>query len=325
MILAGDVGASNTRLGLFESSASGLKPMKIQWYRNCDYPALGMILADFLTPTSAITGACFGVAGPVIDGKCEITKCPWEIDVPALQAQLSTELSLINDMEAAGYGIASLQPEDILVLNPGIPDEQSNAAVIAAGTGLGETILVWNGARRMPLSAEAGHADFAANNDLETDLLCYLRDRFHHVSCDRVLSGSGLLLIYEFLRDTGHGTEQTHIAEKIQTGDPGAVISSAAMQGQCELCSQALDLFVDAYGAEAGNLALRSLARAGVYLAGGIGPKIRKKLQDGRFLRAFVDKGRMRPLLEHVPVYLILSEATGLSGAASFAYANLQG
>jgi len=259
----------------------------------------------------------------VVDGRVELTNCAWIVDRFKLMAQLGTpRVSLLNDVEATGYGIAQLGHKDLLVLNEGVPDGASAAALIAAGTGLGETVLHGNGSARIPLPSEAGHADFAPNNEVETELLSYLRNRFHHVSWDRVLSGPGLLLIYEFLRDTGRAPEQLEIAEQIRSGDPGAAISAAALAGTCALCSQALDVFAGIYGAESGNLALRALARAGVYIGGGIAPKIRQKLQDGRFMKAFLHKGRMRPLLESIPVHLILAEQTALLGAAAFAVSN---
>jgi glucokinase len=320
MILAADVGATNTRLGLFELSNGKLQPKLVRKFRNRDYDGLEAALRDFLGPGEHVDCACFGVAGPVVDGRVELTNCEWVVDRCKLMTQLGTpRVALLNDMEATGYGITELGEQDLLVINKGVPDNTSAAALIAAGTGLGESILYGSGAVRIPLASESGHADFAPNSEVETELLHYLRARFHHVSWDRVLSGPGLLLIYEFLRDTGRAPVQAEIAEQIRAGDPGAAISAAALAGSCALCSQALDVFVGIYGAETGNLALRALARGGVYIAGGIAPKIRRKIQDGSFLQAFRDKGRMRPLLESIPLYLILTEQTALLGAAAFA------
>lgn len=323
MILAADVGATNTRLGLFGLSNGKVEPKLVRKFRNRDYNGLEAALGDFLSPEDHVDSACFGVAGPVVDGRVELTNCEWVVDRCELMTQLSTpRVALLNDMEATGYGITQLGEQDLRVINKGVPDKTSAAALIAAGTGLGESILYGSGAVRIPLPSESGHADFAPNNEVEGELLRYLRARFHHVSWDRVLSGPGLLLIYEFLRDTGRAPVQAEIAEQIRAGDPGAAISAAALAGSCQLCSQALDLFVGIYGAETGNLALRALARGGVYIAGGIAPKIRRKIQDGSFMLAFRNKGRMRPLLESIPVYLILTEETALFGAAAFA-ANL--
>ncbi len=324
MILAADVGATNTRLGLFELFNGKLQSRLVRNFRNRDYTGLDASLKEFLGTATRVDSACFGVAGPVVDGKAELTNCGWVVDRDKLTAQLGiARVSLLNDMEATGYGIGQLGDQDVLVLNSGVPDAASAAALIAAGTGLGEAVLHGRGPLRVPLPGEAGHADFAPNNELETELLRYLRERFHHVSWDRVLSGPGLLLIYEFLRDTGRAKEQPAIADQIRTSDPGATISRAALAGNCQLCSHALDMFVAIYGAESGNLALRALARAGVYIAGGIAPKIRQRILDGKFMQAFRDKGRMRPLVESMPVYLILTEHTALVGAAAFAAAKL--
>ncbi len=324
MILAADVGATNTRLGLFEFSNGKLQPKLVRKFRNRDCSGLEAGLSEFLSSGDRVDCACFGVAGPVVDGRVELTNCAWVVDRSQLMRQLGTaRVALLNDVEATGYGIAQLGEQDLLVINKGVPDSSSAAALIAAGTGLGESILYGTSGARIPLPSEAGHADFAANNEIETELLRYLSARFHHVSWDRVLSGPGLLLIYEFFRDTGRAPEQAEIATEIRIGDPGAVISAAALSGRCKLCSMALDLFVGIYGAESGNLALRALARGGVYIAGGIAPKIREKIQDGSFLQAFRDKGRMRPLLESIPVYLILTEQSALLGAAVFAATKL--
>jgi glucokinase len=320
MIFAADVGATNARLGLFEASGQRLSPIRVSKFHNRDFPSFDAILDKFLADRPAVDAACFGIAGPVLDGKVHLTNLNWLIDRRKVQSRLGTDrVWLLNDMEATGYGIGEMQPQDLLVLNPGIPEENSSAALIASGTGLGETSLQRNGVGRLPLPAEAGHADFAPNSDLETDLLIYLRKRFGHVSWDRVLSGPGIHLIYEFLRDSGRGKEDPAIAEKIRTGDPGAVISQSALDGECELCVQALNMFVSIYGSESGNMALRYLARAGVYLGGGIAPKIRSKLTDGTFLRAFVEKGRMKSLLEQVPVRVILNDQAALLGAARYA------
>jgi glucokinase len=324
MILAADVGATNARLGLFEFSNQRLAPSIITKYHNRDYKSFGAILDAFLGSNHSITSACFGIAGPVIDGKVHLTNLNWIIDQLECESRLGTHVALLNDMEATGYGIGQLRPDDLLTLNAGVPDDSAAAALIASGTGLGESALQSNGIGRIPVPAEAGHADFAPNNDIESELLLYLRKRFGHVSWDRVLSGPGLHLIYEFLRDTGHGVERPEVAEKIRTGDPGAVISQAALRGECELCVRALDIFVSIYGSESGNMALRYLARAGVYLGGGIAPQIRTKLTDGNFMKSFAAKGRMKAMLELVPVYVILNDQAALLGAAHYAATKLR-
>jgi glucokinase len=320
MILAADVGATNARLGLFEYRDQQLSPAAVKKFRNEDYPSFNAILDSFLVDPQPISRACFGIAGPVLDGKVHLTNLNWIIDRREAQARLGTHrVWLLNDLEATGYGISQLRSEDFLVINRGVPDGCASAALIAAGTGLGEARLERNGTGKYPLPAEAGHADFAPNDDLQSALLLHLRGQFGHVSWDRVLSGPGLHLIYEFLRDIGHAAENSQVAERIRTGDPGAVISQAALDNECALCVHALDTFVYIYGSESGNMALRYLARAGVYLGGGIAPKIRNKLADGTFMKAFVAKGRMQSMLELVPVSIILNDQAALLGAAHYA------
>jgi glucokinase len=226
---------------------------------------------------------------------------------------------LLNDLEANAYGIATLAPEDFLTLNEGAPQAEGNAAVIAAGTGLGEAGLYWDGRRHRPFASEGGHASFAPSNTLQVELLRYLLTHFTHVSWERVLSGPGLHTIYTFLRDTGRGIEPAWLSEEIHTGDPAAAISGAALEDRCALCMQALDLFVALYGAEAGNLALKVMATGGVFVGGGIAPKIIEKLKDATFMQAFTAKGRLQPLLETIPVHVILNDQTALYGAARYA------
>lgn len=318
MILAGDVGGTKTNLGLFEFAAGRLVAKHIRSFRSASYAGLESLVEEFLGPAAGtIAVGSFGVPGPVIDGVVQVTNLPWLIDFSALQTRLGlTQLYLINDLQATAYGIAVLAPADLLVLNAGRPRAASNAGLLAAGTGLGQSILFWDGTRRVPSPSEGGHGDFAPHNALEVELFQYLAAQFGgHVSWERVLSGPGLVNLYEFLRDTGRGQEQASIAARMTKEDPAAVVSVAALENACGLCSQALDLFVSLYGAEAGNMALRAVALAGVYVGGGIAPKIRPRLTDGKFMAAFLDKGRMRPLLEEVPVLVILNDKTALLGA----------
>ncbi len=228
---------------------------------------------------------------------------------------------MINDLEASAWGIGALDSTDLISLNEGIPAAIGNQAVIAAGTGLGEAGMFWDGRQHHVFACEGGHTDFGPRNELETALLKYLLAKFGRVSYERVLSGPGLVNIYEFLRDTGRAQEPKWLADALAHGDPAAVISKAALSGDSPLCEQALDMFVSIYGAEAGNLALKILASGGVYVSGGIAPRIVAKLKDGAFRKAFVDKGRMRPLLEATPVQIIVNENTGLIGAARCAVA----
>jgi glucokinase len=228
-------------------------------------------------------------------------------------------VDLLNDLEASAYGIATLEADDFVVLNQGAPTAVGNAAVIAAGTGLGEAGLYWDGTRHHPFACEGGHADFAPQNELQVELLLYLRKKFGHVSWERVVSGPGLHNLYEFLRDTGHGEEPAWLAEEMRQKDPPRVITQAGLEGRSPLCEDALDLFVSLYGAEAGNLALKIMATHAVFVGGGIAPRIIRKLQGPAFMEAFATKGRFKWLLEAMPVRVVLNEKTALLGAARYA------
>jgi glucokinase len=318
MILAGDVGGTHARLALFDSHGEELKLIVEQIYASHSYPNLETIVTEFLRSTSAKPdSAGIGLAGPVRDGRCVATNLPWVVDAAKLAADAGLRnITLLNDLEANAYGIATLSPADFEVLQKGRPDPRGNAAVISAGTGLGEAGMKWDGSALRPFASEGGHSSFAPEGELEGELSRYLAKRYGHVSCERVISGPGLVNIYEFLRDTGRGSEPAGFAEELRAGDPSAVISEAALAKRCDLCITALEIFVRIYGAEAGNLALKFLATAGVYFGGGIAPKILQKLKEAAFLESFLAKGRMRPLLEAIPVLVILNENTALRGAA---------
>ncbi len=246
--------------------------------------------------------------------------CPWIVDATALARAIGVgTLHLLNDLEAAAWGVAQLGPEDVLVLNEGAPNASGNAAVIAAGTGLGQAGLYWDGAMHRPFATEGGHADFAPRSRLEAELLLYLLARFPRVSCERVLSGPGLHNIYDFLRDTGQARESPAVRGAMERGDPSAVIAEAGLAGSCALCGRALDLFVSLYGAQAGNLALTMLATGGVFVGGGIAPKIRARLAGPAFMEAFTAKGRFADTLRAVPVRVVLDPHVGLKGAARYA------
>ena len=265
----------------------------------------------------------FGVPGPVRDGRLKVTNLPWELDVRVLSSDLKIEhIFLINDLEANGYGIPELAPDQILTLWHGDRAGVGNAALVAAGTGLGEAILVWNGKSHIPMASEGGHADFAPRNEMEIDLLRYLmRELGGRVSWERVVSGIGLKNIYTFLRDDKGVDEPAWLRDRIAAEDPNAVIGELGESGESELCARTLDMFVSAYGAEAGNMGLKVLSAGGVYLGGGIAPKILKKMQDGTFMQAFTDKGRLSGVLERSPVRIILDSRAALLGAAAFAEA----
>jgi glucokinase len=318
MILAGDIGGTKTKLALFELEGERLKLVVEEAFRSREHGSLDEVVGKFVSVHQPpVERASFGIAGPVTDGSCATSNLAWRVDARQLADGLGLEaVGLINDLEANAYGIAALGPEDFAVLNAGAPEADGNAAVISAGTGLGEAGLYWDGRQHRPFASEGGHTDFAPRNELEVDLLHYLLDRFARVSYERVLSGPGLLNIYSFLRDTGRGEELPWLAEQMKGRDPAAVISQAALEGRSELCVQALDMFVSLYGAEAGNLALKVMATGGVYVGGGIAPKIIAKLNDGTFTKAFMAKGRLTPLLEGIPIRVILNDQTALLGAA---------
>lgn len=328
MILAGDIGGTSTRLALFETSGGKLTAVaQPQKFHSADHKGLNEIVAAFIGAQNSsgispkIEHAAFGIAGPVRDGKVRTSNLPWIVDAAELAAQLKVaDVHLLNDLEANAYGIAQLQSSDFVTLNVGKEDPRGNAAIISAGTGLGEAGIYFDGKQLHPFPCEGGHCDFAPRDELETELLLHLKEKFAqgsfgHVSYERVLSGQGLRNIYEFLRDTGRGEQSAELA----AGDPAAAISIAALNGSSLLCMQAMDLFVTFYGAEAGNLALKMLSTRGVYIGGGIAPKIIKKLQEPRFLAAFCDKGRLKPVMELIPIRVIMNDLTALFGAARFA------
>jgi glucokinase len=317
MILAGDVGGTKTILAAFEPGAR--EPAFEATYPSQEHASLHDILEAFLSRHSLrLEQACLGIAGPVKDGRTQATNLPWLVDAAAVARQLGiAEAYLINDLEANAWGIPVLGAEDLVTLNPGAPGATGNAAIIAAGTGCGEAGLYWDGRRHHPFATEGGHADFAPRDELEADLLLYLLARHEHVSVERLVSGPGLANIYAFLRDTGRGEEPPWLAEAMRAGHVSQVISSMAREGKSPLCVQALEVFLSIYGAEAGNLALKIMSTGGVYLGGGIAPKNLWMLQQSGFMKAFTAKGRMRPILEAMPVRVILNQRTALLGAAS--------
>jgi glucokinase len=320
-ILVGDIGGTNTRMAIIEMVKGHFNFLAEETFASREEPSLESALRKFLlNPIHPITRASFGVAGPVRNGRCEATNLPWVIDSHEIARQLNLpQVGLINDWEAGAYGIAALESKDFEVLNQGARDAKGNRAVIAAGTGLGEVGLFWDGREYTPFPSEGGHSDFAPRNHLEMDLLDYLLKRHARVSVERVISGPGLFNIYQFLRDTGRAEEPTWLVDQIRQKDPPVVITENALEGKSSICIQALDLFVSLYGAEAGNLALKIMAIGGLYLGGGIAPRIIAKLRDPVFMNAFTAKGRMRPLLQAIPVQVILNFKVALLGAARHA------
>jgi len=318
MILAGDIGGTHSRLAGFAVESSRLKPVVEETFPSRAYTSLDEMVRTFVTAHDLhIAQACFGIAGPVRHGRSEAINLAWAVDAQQLAQELGlATVWLINDLEASAYGVVALAPEDFATLNEGSPAAEGNAAVIAAGTGLGEAGLYWDGRQHWPFASEGGHASFAPGDALQVELLQYLRQQFAHVSWERVLSGPGLYNIYTFLRDTQRGVEPAWLTAELLQGDPAATISRTALAGTCALCVQALDLFVMLYGAEAGNLALKVMATGGVFVGGGIAPKIIDKLKETTFMQAFCTKGRLQPVLEAIPVRVVLNEQTALYGAA---------
>ncbi|MGH9883409.1 MAG: glucokinase [Pyrinomonadaceae bacterium] len=318
MILAGDIGGTNTRLALLEIEDKYPRVIVGRKFASREHKSLDEIVRQFLGENGpTIKRACIGVAGPIRNRQSTPSNLPWVVDADQLATLFGFEsVTLVNDLEANAFGLAALEPKDFIVLNEGVPDPEGNTAIISAGTGLGEAGLHFEGKTRRPFASEGGHADFAPRNELEIELLRYLLRHFDHVSYERVLSGPGLLNIYRFLRDTGRGEEPAWLADEMQEADPSAVITQAALAGESELCMRALDLFVSIFGAEAGNLALKVKATGGVFLGGGIAPQIIEKLKGPTFIEAFTAKGRMRAFLEAVPVRVILNDMTALLGAA---------
>lgn len=318
MILAGDIGGTHARLAFFDVENGSFRLVSASVFPSREFSGLDQIVMKFVE-TSGVqaVSACFGIAGPVRNGRVEASNLPWTVDSLRLANELQIKNTvLINDLEANAWGIAALQAEDVVSLNQvkGVP--VGNQAVISAGTGLGEAGMYWDGTQHQIFACEGGHTDFAPRNELETDLLRYLHGKFGHVSYERVVSGPGLVNVFHFLRDTGRGLEPKWLTEEINQGDPAAAISHAAMEGKCALCEQAVDIFVTIFGAEAGNLALKLMATGGVYLGGGIAPKMLPKLASPLFMQSFIAKGRMQPLMESMPVRVITNDKTALLGAA---------
>ena len=320
MILAGDIGGTKVNLAFFTEGLH-LNSDNFASYPSRDYASLEDIARKFLAERKLKADyGSFGIAGPVKQGRVAVTNLPWVITERDLKQTLGLKhVWLINDLEANAHGIPALVPADFVTLNKGEDGAIGNAAIISAGTGLGEAGLFWDGNRHLPIASEGGHSDFAPRSDLDIAVLTYLRKRFGQVDWEAVLSGPGLFHLYEFLRDTHRCAEPEWLAAELGSEEPPKVVTRAALENKSDLCVQALDLFVDYYGAEAANLALKVLATGGVYIGGGIAPKIISKLTDGRFMKAFVGTGRMKNLLGAMPVRVIMNDKTALIGAARFA------
>ena len=325
-VLAGDIGGTKTSVALFDVEAGRLDLLTAETYPSRNHDSLTDIVQRFVdTYDIQCDYASFGIAGPVRNGVCKTTNLPWTVDARRLGVEAGfRHVWLINDLEANAWGISALQYEDFHVLSEGAADAHGNAAIIAAGTGLGQAGLYWDGSCHRPFASEGGHSDFAPANELEFALLQFLQKRYHHVSWERVVSGMGLVNIFEFLCDYRSYQVPQWLAETMQTGDSAAEISRAAQGDNCPVCTEALDLFVHFYGVEAGNHALKIMATGGVFIGGGIAPKILSKLKEPAFLDGFHNKGRMEPLMRSMPVKVILNDRTALYGPAVYAASELE-
>jgi len=345
MILAGDIGGTKIHLALYSFAGGKLKSVRDERFAAHEFASLEAVVERFLAGVAdcgdaktqvsearpgapsirhgEIVAACFGCPGPVRDGRLKLTNLPWTLDARDLAKSLGIEhIFLINDLEANGYGIPELAPENVVTLHEGDAAATGNRGLISAGTGLGEALLVWDGKQHRPVASEGGHCDFAARTDREIALLQYLKSKLKgRVSWERVVSGMGIQNIYSFLRDVEEMDEPTWLRKRMTTEDPNAVIGECAENGLSDLCRETMQTFASAYGAEAGNIALRVLTTGGMYLGGGIAPKSLKTLAGGGFMQAFLDKGRLSPVMDTIPVRVILDENCALLGAAAYAEA----
>ena len=322
MLIAGDIGGTKTLLAIYDFGERARTPVLQLEYRTADYPALDVMVREFLAASHcAVRAACFDVAGPVIEGRAHLTNLPWTVDAAALRAELALEeVFLLNDLQATAYAAPRLRAEELHTINIGKRDATGPIAVIAPGTGLGEAFLVWSNGCYLACSSEGGHASFAPTDRRQAALWHYLSCKFGHVSVERVCSGLGIANIYDFLRDADPASETVPFAAQLaRESDRTPLIVRAGLADPVNnpLAAAALDLFVAALADEAGNLALKVLSTGGVYLAGGIPRRVLPKLIDGRFLQAFVKKGRFEETMGTLPVHVVTTEAA-LLGAAQY-------
>lgn len=319
--LAGDIGGTKTHLALYQDQGGKTTCVKDQKFPSKDYPNLRTIVKKFLVGVGfEIERACFGIAGPVEEGKSKATNLPWLIDSKQLETELKIEkVALINDLEANAYGLKVLSDDEFFILNEGDPNAYGNQAMISAGTGLGEAGIYFDGKDHLPFACEGGHTDFGPRNEVEDQLLHYLRKKFEHVSYERILSGPGLYTLYQFVVETKQEDEDPEALELINNGDSPRLVSQLGLSGESAACAKTLQLFASIYGAEAGNIALKIFALGGVFIGGGIAPKILEVIKKGDFMESFMGKGRFAQLLSDIPVKVVLNDNTALLGSMYYA------
>ena len=321
MLLVGDIGGTNTRLSLFENSLP-LKEVKEKRFLSNNYPSLLAAIKNFLENDKVkIDAASFGVAGPVKKGICKATNIPWIVDVNEIAKKLNiSQVYLLNDLQANAYGVFCLKPEDVYVLNEGEINAKGNACILAAGTGLGEAGMFFDGEKLIPFACEGGHTDFAPRNELEITLLRFLQKKYVHVSYERILSGSGIHNLYDFLIHNKIEATNEQLQQELEKHpEPQLIITKKGVNKEHRACERAIDWFVSIYGAEAGNAALKFLAVGGVYIGGGIAPRILEKIKEGEFMKSFADKGRFARMMMSMPVKVILNDRASLYGAGYYA------
>ena len=323
MIIAGDIGGTKTRLALFEVNNGKLKKGPSEQYQSSEFKSLTEIISLFLSKHKTSPQiACFGVPGPVIEAKSNITNLPWLVSQEEISSQLKIpNAKLVNDLVATAAAIPILSDNEILTLHKGKkPQDTYVSGIIAPGTGLGQAYLYMNKGMPLFLPSEGGHSNFAPSNQLEIDLLKYLKQKFNHVSLEHILSGPGLINIYNFLKDSGLETEEDELKIEINNNLHAALITKNAEENKFKICVKTLDIFVDILGAHSSNFLLNIFATGGVYLGGGIVPKILKKLQDGSILKTYLDKGKMRNLVSETSLYVITNDHAAIIGAANIAF-----
>jgi glucokinase len=320
MILAGDLGGTKSNLGLFDVQREKLVCVARKRFASSEHSGLEEIMTLFLSGANAkITQASFGIAGPVVNNRVRGTNLPWVVDGASVAKHLGLGyVRLLNDLEASAYGIEVLEPQDIETIYAGVSTPQATQVIIAAGTGLGEGVLFWDGKRYLPMATESGHSDYSPNTAQHADLWKFIKQSEEFVSAEAILSGRGFLRVHEFLNPS-----ERHPGFDDHSVDPAPEITRRGLSGECPVCVATLDLWVEIYGSEAGNLALRNVARGGIYIAGGIAVKVLPKLKNGRFAAAVKHKEKLADFLAQIPIHVILNEDLPLIGAANVAWKNL--